>query len=45
LHRAGPKLERIGGVIMVLLGLLLVTGAYKWLTSYLARFSPAIGGL
>jgi cytochrome c-type biogenesis protein len=45
LRRAGPRLERFGGAVMVILGLLLVTGAYKWLTSYLARFSPAVGGL
>ncbi len=45
LRRTGPKMERFAGAVMVLLGLLLVTGAYKWLTSYLARFSPALGGL
>jgi cytochrome c-type biogenesis protein len=45
LRRAGPKLERFAGVVLVILGVLLATGVYKSLTSYLARFTPAIGGL
>jgi len=45
LRRAGPKLERLAGVIMVLLGLLLVSGAYKTLTSYLAQLTPTLRGL
>jgi cytochrome c-type biogenesis protein len=45
LRRTGPRLERLVGVLLVVLGLLLVTGAYGALTSYLARFSPALGGL
>jgi len=45
MRRTGPKLERMGGVLLVILGVLLVTGIYKELTSYLARFSPAVGGI
>jgi hypothetical protein len=32
-------------VLLVILGVLLATGAYGHLTSYLARFTPAVGGL
>jgi cytochrome c-type biogenesis protein len=45
LRRAGPVIERIAGVLLVVLGLLLATGTYGHLTSYLARFTPAVGGL
>ncbi len=45
LRRAGPVIERVAGVLLVVLGVLLATGTYAHLTSYLARFSPAIGGL
>ncbi|HEY4377311.1 MAG TPA: cytochrome c biogenesis protein CcdA [Acidimicrobiales bacterium] len=45
LRRAGPKIERVAGVLLVVLGVLLATGAYKFLTSYLARFTPAVGGI
>jgi cytochrome c-type biogenesis protein len=45
LRRMGPFIERAGGVLLVVLGVLLVTGAYDALTSYLARFTPAVGGL
>jgi len=45
LRRLGPRIERVSGVLLVGLGLLLVTNAYDSLTSYLARFTPAIGGL
>jgi len=45
LRRAGPILERIAGVMLIVLGLLLVTNSYKHLTSYLARFVPAVHGL
>jgi cytochrome c-type biogenesis protein len=45
LRRVGPKLERFSGLLLIVLGVLLTTGAYKVLTSYLARFSPAVGGL
>ena len=45
LRRAGLIIERVAGVLLVVLGILLVTGAYGYLTSYLARFTPAVGGL
>ena len=44
-RRIGPTLERVGGALLVALGVLLVTGAYAHLTSYLARFAPSVGGL
>jgi len=44
-RRAGPVLERLGGSLLVVLGVLLATGTYAHLTSYLARFAPAVGGL
>jgi cytochrome c-type biogenesis protein len=44
-RRIGPVLERVGGVLLVALGVLLATGAYAHLTSYLARFAPTVGGL
>jgi cytochrome c-type biogenesis protein len=45
LRRAGPTIERVAGVLLVALGVLLATGLYSHLTSYLARFTPAFGGL
>jgi cytochrome c-type biogenesis protein len=45
LQRAGPKLERVAGALLVVLGLLLVTNTYTHLTSYMARFVPAVHGL
>jgi cytochrome c-type biogenesis protein len=45
LQRIGPLVQRAGGVLLVVLGVLLVTGAYGHLTSYLARFTPSVGGL
>jgi cytochrome c-type biogenesis protein len=45
LRRAGPTIERVAGVLLLVLGVLLATGWYSHLTSYLARFTPAIGGL
>jgi cytochrome c-type biogenesis protein len=45
LRRAGPVLERVAGTLLVGLGLLLVTNTYQHLTSYLARFVPAVHGL
>lgn len=45
LKRMGPSIERVAGVLLIVLGLLLVTGEYAHLTSYLARFTPAVGGL
>ena len=45
LRRIGPRVERVAGVLLVALGVLLASGLYRHLTSYLARFAPAIGGL
>jgi cytochrome c-type biogenesis protein len=45
LRRVGPRVERIAGGLLVVLGILLATGAYAHLTSYLARFTPQVGGL
>jgi cytochrome c-type biogenesis protein len=45
LRRAGPKIERVAGVLLVILGVLLATDTYRHLTSYLARFTPAVHGL
>jgi cytochrome c-type biogenesis protein len=45
LRRAGPIIERVAGVLLVGLGVLLATGTYGHLTSYLARLTPAVGGL
>jgi cytochrome c-type biogenesis protein len=45
LHRIGPAIERVAGGLLIVLGLLLATGTYGHLTSYLARFTPAVGGL
>lgn len=45
LRRMGPGLERVAGGLLVALGLLLATNTYVHLTSYLARFVPAVHGL
>jgi cytochrome c-type biogenesis protein len=45
LRRVGPRVERLAGALLVVLGVLLATGAYAHLTSYLARFTPRIAGL
>jgi cytochrome c-type biogenesis protein len=45
LRRVGPVMERVAGVLLVTLGILLATGAYAHLTSYLARFTPSVAGL
>jgi cytochrome c-type biogenesis protein len=45
LRRAGPTLERVAGVLLVVLGVLLFTDTYVHLTSYLARFVPTVHGL
>jgi cytochrome c-type biogenesis protein len=45
LRRVGPRVERVAGGLLVVLGLLLATGVYRHLTSYLARFAPSIAGL
>jgi cytochrome c-type biogenesis protein len=45
LRRAGPVLEKVAGVLLVILGVLLATGWYRHLTSYLAQFAPSFGGI
>jgi cytochrome c-type biogenesis protein len=45
LRRLAPRVERLAGALLVVLGLLLASGAYRHLTSYLARFAPRIAGL
>jgi len=45
LRRIGPNLERVAGILLVVLGVLLATGTYVHLTSYLAHFVPAVHGL
>jgi cytochrome c-type biogenesis protein len=45
LRRMGPGLERVAGISLVVLGVLLATNTYVHLTSYLARFVPAVHGL
>jgi cytochrome c-type biogenesis protein len=45
LRRAGPTLERVAGVLLIVLGVLLATNWYSHLTSYLARFIPSVQGL
>src|SRR5204863_7662715 len=45
LKRISNPLSKVAGVLLLVLGVLLVTGWYDSLTSYLARFTPAVGGL
>jgi cytochrome c-type biogenesis protein len=45
LRRIGPRLERVAGVFLLVLGVLLATGWYGHLTSYLAEFAPAVAGV
>ena len=45
LRRVGPIVERVAGGLLVVLGVLLTTGVYSHLTSYLARFTPSVAGL
>ena len=45
LRRVGTVVQRVAGGLLVVLGVLLATGAYRHLTSYLARFTPAVAGL
>jgi cytochrome c-type biogenesis protein len=45
LKRVGPRLERVAGVLLVVLGALLATGWYRFISSYLAQLAPAFGGL
>jgi cytochrome c-type biogenesis protein len=45
LRRLAPRIQLVAGALLVVLGALLATGAYRQLTSYLARFTPAVRGL
>jgi cytochrome c-type biogenesis protein len=45
LRRVGPRVERVAGGLLVVLGVLLATGTYRHLASYLARFAPNVAGL
>ncbi|HEX3425416.1 MAG TPA: cytochrome c biogenesis protein CcdA [Acidimicrobiales bacterium] len=45
LRRTGPRIERVAGALLVVLGVLLATNTYRYLTSYLARFTPSVRGL
>jgi cytochrome c-type biogenesis protein len=45
LKRIGPRLDRVAGVFLLVLGVLLATGWYRHLTSYLAEFAPAVAGV
>jgi cytochrome c-type biogenesis protein len=45
LRRIGPNLEKVAGILLVVLGVLLATNTYIHLTSYLARFVPSVRGL
>ena len=45
LKRISNPLQRVAGVLLLVLGVLLFTGLYDHLTSYLARFTPAIQGV
>ena len=45
LRRIATPLQRVAGGLLLLLGVLLVTGWYDHLTSYLAQFTPTVSGL
>ncbi len=45
LRRISTKVERFAGVMLVILGVMLVTDSYGWLTSYLAEYTPTVEGL
>jgi cytochrome c-type biogenesis protein len=45
LRRSSRIVERVAGVLLVILGVLLATGTYRYLTSYLARLTPSVHGL
>jgi cytochrome c-type biogenesis protein len=42
LQRAGARIERVAGALLVVLGLLLATGLYAHLASYLVSLSPSV---
>jgi cytochrome c-type biogenesis protein len=43
LRRAGPRIDRVAGALLVVLGVLLATGWYRHVTSYLAELTPTVG--
>lgn len=45
LRRISTTVERVAGVMLVVLGVLLITGTYGELTTYLAEYTPSIDGL
>jgi cytochrome c-type biogenesis protein len=45
LRRISRPLQRVAGGLLLVLGVLLVTGWYDHLTSYLAQFTPTVSGL
>jgi cytochrome c-type biogenesis protein len=45
LRRVARPLQRVAGVLLLVLGVLLATGWYDHLTSYLAQFTPTVSGL
>lgn len=45
LQRISGPLETLAGCILVVLGVLLLTGVYGDLASQIARYTPAVGGL
>jgi cytochrome c-type biogenesis protein len=45
LRRISLRIERVAGALLVIIGVLLATGWYEHLTSYLARFTPTVQGL
>jgi cytochrome c-type biogenesis protein len=44
LQRAGAAIEKVAGVLLVVLGLLLATGFYAHVSSYLVSLSPSLAG-
>jgi cytochrome c-type biogenesis protein len=42
LQRASPTIERVAGVLLVLLGVLLATGLYAHVTSYFVQLAPSL---
>ena len=45
LRRVSRRIERVAGALLVVIGVVLAAGWYGHVTSYLARFTPAVGGL
>jgi cytochrome c-type biogenesis protein len=42
LRRIGPRLDKVAGALLVVLGVLLATGWYRHVTSYLAELTPTV---